>query len=263
MIYLSMLMALDDQQVFRQALEYAGERLGVEFFSFRYDAKEMPFLRQLVRSFQGHRMTFHGPMRSAELTSRIGSLAMGHTLEAYDRAFELAQLGGAHHMVAHTHECCISPDEKSDAMQRCEENLHFLQQRATPYGITLCIENVSLPEKGTPLFDQEEYIALIRRLTECLALIDVGHVHCTGWDLEALCQRLGERISGFHLHSNDGKSDSHAWLHEGTLDVEQTRKIIGMYSNQADIVLEYAHTKGKSAKDLLSDAALFDWASSR
>ena len=256
-------MALEDDRVFRQALETAGAQIGVEFFSFYYDAQDMPALAQQVRSFQGHAMTFHGPMRSAELTAQKGSVELERSFESYHRAFELAQMGGARHMVAHTHERSISLPAKAAAMKRCEENLHSLQQHAASYGVTLCVENVSLPEKGTPLFDQQEYLSLIGRLPECLALVDVGHVHCTGWDLQAVCHTLGTHIAGFHLHSNDGESDRHDWLGKGTLDVERTRKIIATYSNQADIVLEYAHTKGKSAKDLLSDAALFDWASSR
>ena len=66
-------MALEDDRVFRQALETAGAQIGVEFFSFYYDAQDMPALAQQVRSFQGHAMTFHGPMRSAELTAQKGA----------------------------------------------------------------------------------------------------------------------------------------------------------------------------------------------
>ena len=149
-------MALEDDRVFRQALETAGAQIGVEFFSFYYDAQDMPALAQQVRSFQGHAMTFHGPMRSAELTAQKGSVELERSFESYHRAFELAQMGGARHMVAHTHERSISLPEKSAAMKRCEENLHSLQQHAASYGVTLCVENVSLPEKGTPLFDQQE-----------------------------------------------------------------------------------------------------------
>ena len=256
MVYLSMLMALEDDSVFREALKRGGNTVGVEFFSFRYDTEEMPSLRETLRSFSGHPMTFHGPMRSAELTSEQGSAAWESTLVAYKNALELAQEAGADSMVAHTHECFILPEEKPQLMLRCEENLHVLSELAQKYGVTLCVENVSLPGKGAQLFDENEYIALIHRLPQCKALIDVGHVNCTAWHMDKLCKELGNRISGFHMHNNDGSDDSHNWLFDGTFDVHEARKIVAMYSNQADYVLEYAQTTGKSADDLLADVRL-------
>lgn len=71
MVYLSMLMALKDDRVFRQALEQGGPLLEVEFFTFRCDTAEMPLLREQARSFAGHPVTFHGPMRSAEMAARL------------------------------------------------------------------------------------------------------------------------------------------------------------------------------------------------
>lgn len=58
------------------------------------------------------------------------------------------------------------------------------------------------------------------------------------------------------MHNNDGLDDSHNWLSEGTFPVHEARKIIAMYSNQADYVLEYAQTTGKTADDLLSDVRM-------
>ena len=256
MVYLSMLMALEDDSVFREALQRGGNELGVEFFSFRYDTEEMPALKKTLQSFAGHPMTFHGPMRSAELTAEKGSSTWESTLVAYKNALELAQEAGADAMVAHTHERFIPETEKPLLMHRCEENLQALAEIAKPYGVTLCVENVSLPGKGAQLFNENEYIALIRRLPQCKSLIDVGHVNCTAWHMDKLCKELGNRISGFHMHNNDGLDDSHNWLSEGTFHVHEARKIIAMYSNQADYVLEYAQTTGKSANDLLADVRL-------
>lgn len=254
MVYLSTLMAMEDDRVFRQALEEGGPELGVELFSFRFDPEEMDDLRRRVRAYSGHPITFHGPMRSAELTAPQASRLWQQSLDAYRRALELAQLAGAAHMVAHTHECCVTRQDKREMMARCEENLHVLSQEAARYGVTICVENVSLPCKGEPLFNEEEYIALIRRLEPCRALVDVGHIHCTGWSLEHVCSALGNGIAGFHVHNNDGHEDLHNWLQDGTMDMVNTRKIISMYSNQADYVLEYAGIGDRSAQDLLRDA---------
>lgn len=256
MVYLSMLMALEDDSVFRKALDQGGSRLGVEFFSFRYDAEEMDRLSKLIRSFKGHPITFHGPMRSAELTARPDTAQWENTKAAYRNALALALQAGSNAMVVHTHERFIPPEEKRRLMLQCEENLHALTSMAQEYGVVLSIENVSLPGKGAPLFNEDEYIALIHRLPRCRALIDAGHVNCTGWSMEKICSHLGNRISAFHMHNNNGLEDSHNWLSEGTFPVDQARKIIAMYSNQADYVLEYSQTSKKTADDLLADARL-------
>lgn len=255
MIYLSLLMALKDESVLRRALDESELPLGVEFFSMRYDAADMPALESKVDSFAGRPMTFHGPMLSAELTAKKGTPALDRSFDAYRRALALAQRASARHMVAHTHECFVTPEDKKDKMLRCEDNLRALARVAAPYGVRLSVENVSLPDKGAPLFDEEEYVALIKRLTECDALIDIGHVHVTGWHLETLTDRLKERVSGFHLHDNDGREDSHLWLSEGTLDLPAVQKLLRTYSEQKDIVLEYGDTEGKTSRRLLDDVA--------
>lgn len=256
MVYLSTLMALEDDRVFRDALERGGEKIGAEIFSFCYDEKEMDELRSLLASLRGHPLTFHGPMRSAELTDKKGSIGIRNSLEAYRRALSLAKEGGACQMVVHTHERFVRQDEKLERMKRFEENIHDFAAIAGAYGVQLCVENVSLPDKGLPLYNEDEYILLIERLPECAALIDIGHVHCTGWRMEHLCYALRGRISGFHVHNNNGQEDQHAWMVDGTMDMGNVLEIIRKYSRDSDLILEYSDTKGRSTNDLLRDVEL-------
>ena len=148
MVYLSMLMALEDERVFRKALEAAGNALGVEVFSFAYGAEEMPLLAEKIRAFAGRPMTFHGPMHGVELSQA----PLRRAPDAYLRAFTLARQCGARHMVAHTHETHVTLEDKASRMRYCEDNLRLLSREAAEYGVTLCVENVSLPNKGAPLF---------------------------------------------------------------------------------------------------------------
>ena len=253
MVYLSMLMALEDDRFFWEVLEMCGIQLGVEFFSFRYDKEEMESLRAQLRSLSGHPMSFHGPMHTAEMSAKIGSHQLCKSFEAYRRALSLAQEGGAKHIVVHTHECFVHLDEKQERMKRSEENINSLAQLAQSYGIRLAIENVSLPNKGIPLYNEEEYISLIYRLPVCSALIDLGHVHCTGWRLDHLCETLHGRIAGYHLHNNNGFEDQHNWIHEGSMDINGMMKIIRSSDEEPELILEYGDTRGKSASDLLKD----------
>ena len=253
MVYLSMLMALEDDRVFREALNRRKEEIGIEVFSFHYDDQEIKRLRIFLASFVGYPLSFHGPMRSAELSDHKGSLGIQKSMQAYHRALSLAQEWGGSQMVVHTHECHIRHEEKYDRMKWFEENIHDLASIAHNYGVQLSIENVSLPNKGLPLYNESEYVSLIKRTTECSALIDLGHVHCTGWHLEHLCYELSNRISGFHIHNNNGLEDQHMWIEDGTMDIDNALKTIWKYSKESDFILEYGDTEGKAADHLLRD----------
>ena len=62
-------------------------------------------------------------------------------------------------------------------------------------GIRLTVENVGYPLKQNVLFNQEEYIQLIKRLPQSVgALIDTGHAMANGWDIPELVEVLGDRI---------------------------------------------------------------------
>jgi len=253
MIYLSMLMALQNEHFFWQAMDACGPSLGAEIFAFAYDETDIRKTRSALRRLKDHPLTFHGPMRGTELTSAAGTRALADTLDAFRRALALAQEAGAGTMVVHTHERHIQPHEKSALMRQCEENILALAQIAQPCGVTLCIENVSLPHKGAALFDEAEYIALIRRLAPCRALIDVGHACLTGWSLSTLLHQLGGRISGYHLHNNDGQNDLHAWINCGTMNMNSVLSEIYKYDDNPALVLEYDNARGHGLDELLTD----------
>lgn len=253
MIYLSSLMALKGGVVFDEALRRSGAQCGVEVFSFRYAQAEIDGLKRRIEGFAGHPLTFHGPMHTAEMTAAPSTPAWDALFEHYERAFTLARWAGGKSMVAHTHERRITAEEKPRLMAQCRENLQGICALGAAYGITLRIENVSLPEKGKPLFDPEEYIALIKALSSAQALVDVGHVHVTGWNLCALIEALGEKIGGFHLHNNDGRQDSHEWLFEGTMDAEKTLRLLRRHTPCDEAVLEYGGLAGHTADDLCFD----------
>lgn len=253
MIYLSMLMALKDERFFLEAMDACGPSLGAEIFSFAYGEAEVRHLRAVLRRLEGHPLTFHGPMRQTEMTSAAGTPALAGTFSAFERALELAQEAGADTMVVHTHERCIRPCEKPALMRQCEDNILALSRIAHPCGVTLCVENVSLPHKGAALFDEDEYIALIRRLAPCKALIDVGHTHLTGWSIHRLVTELRGRISGYHLHNNDGQDDLHSWINCGTMHMHSVLSEIAKYDDDPALVLEYDTAQDHCPDELYSD----------
>ena len=46
----------------------------------------------------------------------------------------------------------------------------------------------------------------------------MGHAHANGWDLVKLIASLSDKIVCYHLHDNDGTTDSHSAVGDGTID---------------------------------------------
>lgn len=253
MIYLSSLMALSEEPAFEETLHAFGGKVGVEVFSFTYSKEELSDLAKRIENWQGHPLSFHGPMRSVEVTSVCGSAERQLLFENYARAFAFASRFGGTSMVVHTHERNITKAEKPALQAQCLNNIQALASVASKEGIALRVENVSLPHKGEPLFDEDEYIRLFELLPEVQALIDIGHVHVTNWSLKHLLEKLKGRIGGFHLHNNDGLEDSHDWLCEGTMDIDLALSLIREHAEIRDMVLEYGSVQGKTSRDLMRD----------
>jgi sugar phosphate isomerase/epimerase len=255
MIYLSSLMALSEEPAFEETLHAFGNKVGVDVFSFTYSKEELPDLAKRIDVWRDHPLSFHGPMRNVEMTSAGESLEGRLLFENYARAFAFAGRFGGNSMVVHTHERNITKAEKPALQAQCINNLQTLVSMASKEGIALRVENVSLPHKGEPLFDEDEYIHLFGHLPKVQALIDIGHVHVTNWSLLNLLEKLKGRIGGFHLHNNDGLEDSHDWLCEGTMDMDHALFLIRKHAKSRDMVLEYGSMQGKTSRDLMRDVS--------
>jgi sugar phosphate isomerase/epimerase len=255
MIYLSSLMALDGEPSFEETLHAFQEKVGVEVFSFTYSKEDLSGLAKRIEGWKGHPLSFHGPMRNVEVTAACGSPEQQLLFDNYAIAFAFAARFGGTSMVVHTHERHLAKAEKPALQAQCLDNLQALADMASKEGIVLRVENVSLPHKGEPLFDEDEYIRMFELLPGVQALIDIGHVHVTNWSLKKLLEKLNGRIGGFHLHNNDGLEDSHGWLSEGTMDADHALSLIRDHAKCRDLVLEYGSMQGKTARDLMRDVS--------
>lgn len=256
MVYVSSLLACADETAFMEATRQMDADVGIEVFSFRYDEAEIPALRAMINACEHREMTFHGPMRSLEMTLPAEDAVWMAQMDTLHRAFALCQEVGAASMVLHTHERPVLEDRRHAMQEALRENLWRLIPIAASYGITLHLENVEMQQKGIPLFSQAEYMALFDEIPEIKALIDIGHVHVAHWSLEVLLHTLGERIGGFHLHNNDGLEDMHAWLAAGNMDIIGNLGEMHSAAPGATAILEYGAMDGKPVAQLLEDVAL-------
>lgn len=173
------------------------------------------------------RVVLHGPFTEiipASIDHRVVSLGM----ERLEEAYGAAQALGVRRMVVHSGYVPLLyfkdwHHEKSMTFWRT-----YMDDK--PEDFQIYIENV---------FEDEPL--MMRRLVEDLddsrirLCLDIGHANAmTSQEYHILdwIRLLGPHIGHFHLHNNDGKSDQHGALTQGTMDMEQVFAAIEAYCRE-------------------------------
>lgn len=238
----------------KKLVEFAEElRLDDVGFELFYD--NIPFYeaKYYERFFHGIRLGMHCPMEGCCLLSPDGSLDLYYTIEKHKACFELARNIGAEYVVIHTNS--LAPrDEKAIALQKAllPERMAMTAKIAKGYGLHAAVENVGFGYNNSLAADFADFISLSEN-AELDFLVDIGHAHANGWDIPALIDRLGKRITGFHFHDNDGTADSHLPVGKGTTDWDAVFAAIKRSAYSADMTIEYA---APYAKDILTGIRL-------
>ncbi len=210
----------------------------------------------------GRLLTVHGPCVSVNLADPADSLYR----RSYADTFRLAARLGARHVVVHTNEG-LAPDQRAGgkALQAAQSlvrsrlrELEGLaaearQQAGTGALPQLVIENVGL--RRNMLFNEQEYVELIRSFPDCAALLDLGHAHVNGWDMCRVIAALGDRLVSFHIHDNDGSGDTHQPVGRGTIPWGPVLAAMKQCTPGADWVFEYANGTFADAADLADHLA--------
>lgn len=179
----------------------------------------------------------HTPVWEANLTCE-NSLIRAAVLEGYKHSIIFAAQLGAQHVVIHPGFCNAPCFDKAQARGRAAEAIDTLFAFNRSYGVRLLIENVGTP--ATSLYTMAQYIDFCNALPpEGGALVDVGHAHISGWNFETLFAGLGGRLTAMHLHDNDGISDSHQPIREGSIDWQRLAALVRSMEVTPELILEY------------------------
>ena len=99
---------------------------------------------------------------------------------------------------------------------------------AKEYGVTICLENMFTGRRGkmyaaccSDMYETCRYIDELNALAGAKVFgfcLDTGHMLLCALDPYKTVTQLGERISAFHIHDNDGKDDQHLAPYMGVLD---------------------------------------------
>jgi sugar phosphate isomerase/epimerase len=123
-----------------------------------------------------------------------------------------------------------SPDAPRQAMARFIDSLAICATEAKRLGLRVLVENNVCPQDlvGKLLLQRaEEFEELFRMLPARLPLgilLDTGHLNVSartfGFDVMDFVHTLAPYVMAFHVHENDGVSDTHQPVQEGSWIVE-------------------------------------------
>ncbi|MFH0822841.1 MAG: sugar phosphate isomerase/epimerase family protein [Pseudomonadota bacterium] len=96
-------------------------------------------------------------------------------------------------------------------------NLRRAVDFGAKYGVHICLEN--FPKGGHSLCASlKTYSHVLNKIPDISATLDVGHVNTTDESPVEYLSTLKNFILDMHIHDNNGKTDEHKCLTEGTLD---------------------------------------------
>ena len=224
---------LEEAVIYRQN---CGADLGFELLPM-FDLPE--FEENLCRNlsvFAEGPLIFHEPVWGVEHTARRGSPAWEESMHHLKLTRRYAEILHPTHLIYHFNNCAVSAARKQEMLDTSLENLENM--RALFPEQEILAENTGIRKNSTMMLDQDEFTELCRE-QDLNVLVDVGHAHANGWDLDRLLRDMGTRIRGFHLHNNDGVHDLHNRINDGTLAFDRLMPLICQIVPQAFWVIEY------------------------
>ncbi|MCL6557427.1 MAG: sugar phosphate isomerase/epimerase [Firmicutes bacterium] len=193
-------------------------------------------------------VSIHAPFFDLNLASEKFPAIRKLTLRTYRDWLRLGKFLGCIYVAVHPHGSAVVGNKKR--VQRfAEEGLIILAEEANNNGLLLAVENVGVGP--TQLFNQEEYVQLIKEIPGLYALLDVGHAFLNGWNITAVIRKLGDRLLSLHLHDNGGWLDDHFPVGAGQIDWPPIWEELNLLPNPPYLVLEYFKTP---VQYILSDA---------
>ena len=193
-------------------------------------------LKRNLSFFSRGPLIFHEPVWGVEHSAPRGSAAWEEGMYHIRLTQKYARILRPSDMVCHLNNCVI-PEGKRDALlQTSLENLQEMRDLFPE--VRLLVENTGIRSENTCLLDQDEFTDLCRD-RHWDVLIDVGHANANHWDLFRLVHDLRDRIRGYHLHNNDGRSDQHNRIFHGSIDFVRLLHYLKAETPGAYWVLEY------------------------
>lgn len=228
----------------KKLIEYAEElrRNAFDDVGFELFYDNIPFYKAKYYDhfLPGIKLGMHCPMEGCCLLAPKGSLDLDYTLDKHKACFELAQELDSEYVVIHTNSLAPRKSEEIDLQKALlPERMEITANIAKQFGLRIAVENVGFGYNNSLIADMSDFTALAAN-TELDFLVDIGHANANGWNIPALIDTLGGRITGFHFHDNDGTIDSHIPIGKGVSDWNGIFAAIDRSADSSDRTVEYA-----------------------
>ncbi|MBO5449129.1 MAG: sugar phosphate isomerase/epimerase [Ruminococcus sp.] len=163
----------------------------------------------IVRSFGLDIENVHSPfdrMNSLWEVTPVSEYILNRTLECID----VCERNGIKKVVIHPTDGMTAPGISKFGL----ENFARIVDRGEKRGVELLFENIQIPKFLNVIFDNFGSSPYVR------FCYDLGHENCFSVGSECL-RSFGDRLSGLHVHDNDGKTDGHLVPYDGNSDFDR------------------------------------------
>ncbi|HLJ86742.1 MAG TPA: sugar phosphate isomerase/epimerase family protein [Candidatus Angelobacter sp.] len=255
-----MLQAISSYVLIKQRLhpgrldEFArGGAQAVEIFAARghFDYTDKAQVREIGNWFRSGGVQFHSmhsPIfttndfaRATEPPLNIIDSEKRRRVEAMDeikRALEVAEIAPFRYLVQHIGNSNESYDSRKfeDALSSIEH----LRAFARPLGVSVLVENIP-----NEVSEPERLMELIKtlRYEDLGVCFDAGHAHFMTSVGEAF-ETLKGRIRSTHIHDNKKDKDSHLWPGDGTIDWNETMRMLRSAPHEPALLMELEGEEG-------------------
>ncbi len=192
--------------------------------------------------------TLHAPFAGeADLAHPDAAVREG-AVSLHKLALQVASILGARAVVVHPGHHCEEA-ELNRATELGLESVRALIPAAENLEIALAVENLPpghvcpSPESLRDFLDEVGH-PLVR------ACLDTGHANMVEGSAVGGVRTLGERITTYHCHDNDGTSDQHRLPGEGTVDWGAFAAAVRETGYQGRLPLEVALPSGMTARGM-------------
>ena len=231
-----------DRSEFQFIPELLEKNIGVELQGYGLRGVRSP--EQWDQVFQQHKafrarfdgyLAVHGPFIGVSYC-HDDHLFRAAVRKRMDRTYHMAKELGANILILHSglHSDVRKFEIYPEWIQITASYWKNEIQRYANEGITVVLENIvdDTPEFLVRVHDEVDH----PNLKLCL---DTGHVNVWAKSrIDEWIEAFGDRIGHVHVHNNNGLSDQHKGIHEGTLDLEAVLQEIVKVAPETNLSME-------------------------
>lgn len=212
---------------------------GIEIFPLWDQEGFEELLEKNEKYLKNMKITFHGAYYGVEPSAPKNTEEYSKSIFQNKKTIDWCNRLNGKFVVHHHNNRKVPTEEREQIIKNSNIQLKELTDYANANSVILCVENAGINSYGNNLWTEDEFIEMALSIPNPV-LIDVGHANANSWNIEKIITVLKGKIIAYHLHNNDGISDSHDRIREGSFDFEKFARLYKLFTPDKDLVLEYS-----------------------